>query len=197
MIRSKSDYKYYLEQDRLALDIKPSLKDWLTHDIWHFQKVLRKLEYRKNTSTNVFMKAYALFLQLRVRKLGRQLGFSIPANVFGPGLSIAHAGTIVVNGRCKIGANCRIHVCINIGGGLSKKANPPVIGDDCYIGPGAKIYGNITIGNNVAIGANAVVNKSCGDNLTLGGIPAKVISDKGLVDILQKTRTSIGPEFRK
>ncbi|MCQ8847209.1 serine acetyltransferase [Alteromonas stellipolaris] len=191
MIKSKADYLLYLEQDRLALGIKPSLKDRLTHDIWHFQKALRKLEYRKNTASNILIKLYALFLQLRVRKLGRKLGFSIPANVFGPGLSIAHAGTIVVNGRCKIGANCRLHVCINIGGGLAKKANPPVIGDDCYIGPGAKIYGNIQIGNNVAIGANAVVNKSCGDNQTLGGIPAKVIANKGPLDILQKQRTSI------
>ncbi|ANB26848.1 serine acetyltransferase [Alteromonas sp. CI.11.F.A3] len=191
MIKSKADYLLYLEQDRLALGIKPSLKDRLTHDIWHFQKALRKLEYRKNTASNILVKLYAIFLQLRVRKLGRKLGFSIPANVFGPGLSIAHAGTIVINGRCKIGANCRLHVCINIGGGLAKKANPPVIGNNCYIGPGAKIYGNIKIGNNVAIGANAVVNKSCGDNLTLGGIPAKVISDKGPIDILQKPRASI------
>lgn len=42
-----------------------------------------------------------------------------------------------------------------------------------YIGPGAKIYGNITIGDNVTIGANAVVNKDFGSNLLLIGIPAK------------------------
>ena len=191
MIKSKSDYLRYLEQDRLSLNVKGGLKDWLTHDIWHFQKALRKLEYYKNTSSNIVTKSYALYLQFRVRKLGRNLGFSIPANVFGPGLSIAHAGTIVVNGRCKIGANCRVHVCVNIGGGLSKRANPPVIGDDCYIGPGAKIYGDITIGNNVAVGANAVVNKSFGDNLTVGGIPAKLITDKGPLDILKKSRVNL------
>ena len=48
-----------------------------------------------------------------------------------------------------------------------------------YIGPGAKLYGKITIGNNVAIGANAVVNKSFGSNITIAGIPAKIISNNG------------------
>ncbi|GAC23338.1 serine acetyltransferase [Paraglaciecola mesophila KMM 241] len=182
MIKSKSDYLYYLEQDKKALNIKNGLKDWLTHDIWHFQKALRKLEYYKNTSSNILRKSYALYLQFRVRKLGRNLGFSIPANVFGPGLAIAHAGTIVINGRCKIGANCRIHVCVNIGVGVSKGSRPPVIGNDTYIGPGAKIYGEITIGDNVAIGANAVVNKSFDSNISIAGIPGKVIADKGPLD---------------
>mgnify|MGYP001182555639 FL=1 len=191
MIKSKADLNYYLEQDRLALGIKPTLKNKLTHDIWHFQIALRKLEYRKNTGKSVFSKIYAVWLQLKVRKLGRKLGFSIPANVFGPGLSIAHAGIIVINKKCKIGANCRIHVCVNIGGGLSKKGNAPMIGNDCYIGPGAKIYGDITLGDNTAIGANAVVNKSFDGNVTLGGIPAKVISDTGPLDILKKPRTEL------
>ncbi|WP_166424103.1 serine acetyltransferase [Paraglaciecola sp. 20A4] len=191
MIKTKSDYYHYLEQDRLALNLKGTLKERLTHDIWRFEKALRKLEFVKNTASNIVTKSYAVYLQLRVRKLGRKLGFSIPTNVFGPGLSIAHAGTIVINGKCKIGANCRIHVCVNVGGGLAKKANPPVIGDNCYIGPGAKIYGDITIGNNVAIGANAVVNRTFGDNLTLGGIPAQVIAEKGPLDILKKSRVNL------
>lgn len=191
MIKSKDDLMYYLEQDRLALGVKPTLKNKLTHDIWHFQIALRKLEYWKNTRTSFLSNIYEAFLQLKVRRLGRKLGFSIPANVFGPGLSIAHAGTIVVNGKCRIGANCRIHVCVNIGGGLSKKGSAPRIGDDCYIGPGVKIYGDIVIGNNVAIGANAVVNKSFDCGLTVGGIPAKVLSEHGPLDILKKPRTQL------
>jgi serine O-acetyltransferase len=188
MIKTKADYYFYLQQDKIALNIKGSLKERLTHDIWHFQKALRKLEYFKNTASNVFSKLYAVYLQLKVRKLGRKLGFSIPANVFGPGLSIAHAGTIVVNGVAKIGANCRIHVCVNIGVGLSSGPKAPVIGDNCYIGPGVKIYGDIKIGDNVAMGANAVVNKSFDNNLTVGGIPAKVIAEKGPLSIRKDTQ---------
>jgi serine O-acetyltransferase len=53
-----------------------------------------------------------------------------------------------------------------------------LFGDNVYIGPGAKIFGPIVIGNNVAIGANAVVNKSFQHNCTIAGVPAKVISQK-------------------
>ena len=56
-----------------------------------------------------------------------------------------------------------------------------------YIGPGAKIFGPIKIANNVAIGANAVVNKDClEDNATLAGVPARVVSHKGSNGLLIK-----------
>lgn len=147
------------------------------NDIWKFQRLLRKLEYLTNCRKN---KIHRLFVSYRYRSLGRKLGFSIPINVFGPGLSIAHCGTIVVNGGAKVGANCRLHVCVNIGTTAGQKTEAPTIGDDVYIGPGVKMYGPIVIGNNTAIGANAVVNKSFPDGgITLGGIPARIIADKG------------------
>jgi len=86
-----------------------------------------------------------------------RLGFSIPINVFGPGLSIPHYGTIVVNSNAKVGRNCRLHVGTNIG--MHKDA-APVIGDNVYIGPGTIIFGGIEIANNVSIGANTTVSKS-------------------------------------
>ena len=55
----------------------------------------------------------------------------------------------------------------------------PTIGSRVYIGPGAKIIGNIQIGNNVAIGANAVVTKDVPDNAVVAGIPARIISMDG------------------
>lgn len=55
----------------------------------------------------------------------------------------------------------------------------PVIGDNCFICTGAKILGAIHIGNNVIVGANAVVVKSINeDGVTIAGVPAKIISDK-------------------
>jgi len=101
-----------------------------------------------------------------------KLGFSIPLNVFGPGLGIAHYGTIVVNGNAKVGANCRIHIAVNIGANGGKEA--PQLGDNVYIGPGAKIFGDIRIADHVKIGANAVVNKSFDEEgAVIVGIPAK------------------------
>ena len=64
---------------------------------------------------------------------------------------------------------------VNIG---AYEGGVPVIGDDVYIGPGAKIFGDIAIGNNVSIGANAVVNKSFPDDVIIAGIPAKIIKSK-------------------
>ena len=178
-INSKQDYQFFFRADSEALNIKPSLKNRLTHDIWAFQRSLRKLEYFINCKYSPLAKVYTIYLRLKVRKKGRKLGFSIPPNVFGPGLSIAHAGTVVVNANAKIGSNCRIHVCVNIGADISDGSKAPSIGDNCYIGPGVKAYGDIKIGNNVGMGSNAVVNKSFDSNLTIAGVPAKIISRVG------------------
>jgi serine O-acetyltransferase len=109
-------------------------------------------------------------------KYSVKLGFSIPLNVFGPGLSIAHYGTIVVSDAAKVGKNCRIHEGVNIGA-TNGSFKAPEIGDNVFIGTGAKIIGDITIADDVAIGANAVVVKSILEKgVTYGGVPAKKIS---------------------
>lgn len=80
------------------------------------------------------------------------------------GLCIVHPGTVVINDKVRIVKNARIHVCVNIG---AAKDGAPMIGDDVYIGPGAKIYGNIVIGDCVTIGANAVANRNFGSDQLL------------------------------
>ncbi|MCA0132691.1 serine O-acetyltransferase [Winogradskyella alexanderae] len=131
------------------------------------------------------MKLYIAYLRYRYKKISIKLGFSIPINVFGPGLSIVHYGTIVVNKSTKVGANCRMHACVNIGASGGEAAAPQ-LGNNVYIAPGAKIFGKIKIPNNTAIGANAVVNKSFEkENTIIAGIPAKVI---GSVDIKKLIR---------
>ena len=187
MINSKKDYYYYLNADRIALgrvnkgkNIQDFIKSFfLADEIWDFQKLLRKIEYYKNNKTSFFSKVRYAFLIRRFHKLSVKLGFSISANIIGPGLSIAHHGTIIINSGARIGANCRIHCDVNIGtqAGYSDKA--PKIGDNVYIGPGAKIYGAIQIANNTAIGANAVVNMSfLKENTAIAGVPAKIISEQ-------------------
>jgi len=171
-IDSAEQLKHYLAQDRkqrFNAEVSPLRR--LLDPIWQYQYALRQLEFAINTRRARLIK---LFWHWRYRRLGLLLGFSIPPNVFGPGLSIAHFGTIVVNGKARVGANCRIHVCTNIGNHPADPSRAPVIGNNCYIGPGAKIYGDITLGDNVRIGANAVVNRSFpDDDITLVGIPAR------------------------
>ena len=182
MITSKQEYQYYLKEDKRALGIRDSFRELLFNDVWRFQRTLRRLEYLTNCKKNIILrKVVALYF----RYLSKKLSFTIPINVFGSGLSIAHYGTIVVNGKCKIGKNCRIHVCVNIGSMAGEAYASPKIGDNCYIGPGAKLFEPIKIGDNTAIGANAVVNKSFPEgNVTIGGIPAKIISTKNTKGLL-------------
>jgi len=180
-IKSKKDLKYFIDADRIALGGKPKLnllKRFVTPNYIHrFQKLLRKCEYYYNTKTNFLKQILYFYYVLRFHKLSLKLGFSIPLNCFGPGLSIAHIGPIIINKSVKVGSNCRIHVGTNIGtqAGFADKA--PILGDNIYIGPGAVIYGAVSIANNCAIGANAVVNKDFfNEAKVIAGVPAKEIA---------------------
>ena len=116
----------------------------------------------------------------RFRALSTTLGYAIPPNVFGPGQALAHRGTLIVNSRVRVGENCRIHTDVNIGTQAGFFDKVPKIGNNVYIGPGAKIFGAIEIADNIAIGANAVVTKSFSEpGITIAGVPAIKISDKG------------------
>jgi serine O-acetyltransferase len=192
MIKSKKDYYYYLEADRIAKaipktsSIRQYFINWLIpNEVWRFQKLLRKLEYYKNCKKGILAIIIRFFITRKFKKLSYKLGFSIPANVFGPGLSIAHHGVIIVNGGANIGANCRIHSCVNIGTEAGYGDKAPQIGNNCYIGPGAKLYGSIEIPDNVAVGANSVVNKTFSEaNIAIAGIPAKKIAEIDIYRIL-------------
>jgi serine O-acetyltransferase len=183
MILSKSDYFHYLERDRIAMGRKlPTLRSkiisiFLEDYIWKFLRLLRKIEYYKNVKarSSFLHRLMYYILKRRFRILSLKLGFSIPENVFGPGLAIPHYGTIVVNANAKVGANCRIHVSTNIGASAGS-VKAPRLGDNIYLAPGVKIYGDIYIASNTAISANSVVNKSVTEeNNLLAGAPAKVI----------------------
>lgn len=175
-IKSRNDYKRFIKSDLLSLGVG-SQRNWLMlNEIVTFQVRLRRLEYALNCSRNPLR---VLFRRFLYRRIAIKLGISISPNTFGPGLSIAHRGNIVVNGGARIGANCRVHVGVSIGTEAGKADAAPTIGDNCYIGPGAKLFGHIEIGSNSVIGANAVVNKSFTEgSQTIAGVPATVISSK-------------------
>lgn len=173
-IESLSDYREFVKADIQAYGLqKVTPRIWFQVGHLRFLLRLRRIEYLNNCRP---WRVLSLFLLETINhRLAEKLGFSIPKNTFGPGLCITHRGTVVVNPSVRVGAGCKLHVCTNIG----DYNGTPVIGDNVYIGPGAKIYGPITIGDNVAIGANAVVNSSFGSNCTVGGIPARVLSQTG------------------
>lgn len=188
MIQNKDDYYYYKQCDKLALvGENAGILRYIKDDIWRYQRTLRKAEYLRNCRKNLLGRIYYYLVKLRLRRLSFKLGFSIPENVFMEGLSIAHYGNIIVNPNVKIGKNCRIHVGVNIGvDARNGSEGVPKIGDNVYIAPGAKIFGNVVIGDNTVIGANAVVNQSFPEgNITIGGIPAQKISSRNSKDIIK------------
>lgn len=176
MIRSKEDYLYYCECDKVALKYDNQTKPLPFKDlIWRYELLLRKLEYVTNCHKGNAISR--LIIQYRFKKLALKLGYSINLNTCGPGLSIAHYGTIIINREARIGANCRIHAGVTLGAtNGSNKA--PIVGNNVFLGEGCKLIGDIRIADGVQIGANAVVVKSITElNTTWGGIPAKRISN--------------------
>ncbi|MDO5397161.1 MAG: serine acetyltransferase [bacterium] len=183
MIKNKRDLEYYLEADRIALGVsrkRPHLISIYESDvIWKYQILLRKNEYYHNCKCNGIFKIPYKILQYRLFRMQVKTGIGVPINVFGPGFSISHIGTIVVNGLARVGKNCRLHplTCIGMNGRNDDTAE---IGDNVYISTGAKIIGKVKIADGVVIGANSVVTKSIEEsNITVGGVPAKKISEYG------------------
>lgn len=106
----------------------------------------------------------------------------------GSGLHIGHFGGIVVNRYAMIGKNCNLSHQVTLGVvRRGTRMGYPVIGDNVYIGPGAKVIGNVHVGNNVAIGANCVVTDDVPDNSVVVGIPGRVISSEGSAGYINRT----------
>lgn len=99
-------------------------------------------------------------------------GLQLPPNTIGMGIKIYHLGWMIVNEKAKIGNNLTIYPGVTVG---ASKGGVPTIGDNVFLGLGSKVFGGITIGNNVIVAPNAVVVKNVSDNCTMAGIPAKTI----------------------
>lgn len=180
MIESKADLKRYIEED-MSFFHRYSKRDQLilqiirdpSYQIVRYLRFLRKEEYYFNARTDVFGKLLYFYYFRKKNILGNKLGFKIPKNCFGPGLTIYHHGNIIVNEAARIGSNCQMHGnnCI---GNNGKNDVAPVIGDNLNLGFGASVIGAVVLANNTTVGANAAVVKTeKEDSITLVGVPAK------------------------
>jgi serine O-acetyltransferase len=113
-------------------------------------------------------------------------GISLPCTAqIGPGLHLPHCGMRVVNARAVIGSDCCISQGVTIGiSGCGEMRGVPVVGNRVYIGVNAVVAGKISVGDDVLIGANSLVNRDVPSHCTVLGVPAVVVSEKSSEEYL-------------
>jgi serine O-acetyltransferase len=119
-------------------------------------------------------------------------GIDLPVDArIGPGLYIGHFGGVIVSPHAVIGRRCNLSPGVVIGvDGIGHRRGAPRIGDEVWIGPGAKAFGPIEIGDGVAIGANSVVNSDVPPGVTVAGIPAVIVGRRGSTGRIEIEKTA-------
>jgi serine O-acetyltransferase len=149
---------------------------------YRFRRWLHTLPAILRWPLKVFYFPKAVFIDIATH-------IELPSQVsIGPGLFIPHTGYVVVASNVTIGRHCTLTQGVTIGhrgGGNEESFASPVIGNRVYIGPAAAVLGPITIGDDVVIGANAVVTRSVPPRAIVVGNPARVISMKGSFDLVR------------
>lgn len=179
MIKTKKELKFYIMADRImaGLPKKSTVKERCANFIKEllgiyqtseYLRAMRNYAYYFNIKTVVGGNVKRMYWKYRYVKLGQRLGFTIGFDAFGYGLLIPHEGTIVVNGNCKIGNFAVLHTSTCIGG------TDKEIGDALYLATGASIMRPLTLGDNVMVSANSLVNSSFGSGVLLVGTPARI-----------------------
>ena len=143
--------------------------------IWSWQKRLRKTEYYFNTNKKMRYYLSKILLNWKSKRYVLHIGL----NVFDKGLHVMHLGSILTNGRVRAGRDCAIHInTALVAQGVS--SDTPVLGNNIVIGVGATILGGVTIADGIAVGANALVNKSFTEpDIAIAGVPARKVSGNG------------------
>lgn len=124
---------------------------------------------------------FALFLQ---SQSSRTFAVDIhPAALFGQGIMIDHATGIVVGETAQVGNNCSFLHGVTLGGsGKETGDRHPKIGEGVLLGAGAKVLGNITVGDGSRIAAGSVVLAAVPPHVTVAGVPAKIVGSSGCAE---------------
>lgn len=136
----------------------------------HFIYILRKAQsYKKKSLAGAFWRFVLRHHQIKY-------GFQIyPETQIGEGFYLGHWGSLVINPKTKIGINCNIAQGVTIGQqNRGKNTGIPTIGNEVWIGANAVIVGGITIGDNILIAPNSYVNFDVPSNSVVVGNPGKI-----------------------
>jgi len=154
---------------------------------FRYSVLLRLYAYLRASRCGGFGPRQLLVLALHHYSI--RYGIDISRDVrIGSGFYIGHFGGIVVNPEVVIGDNCNLSHGVTLGrSNRGERAGCPRIGRNVYIGPGAKVIGRVEVGDDAAIGANAVVLEDVPAGSAVGGVPARVISPAGSQGYVNRT----------
>ena len=159
------------------------------YSVYHrvFHELFPRLPYRQGPSglRAVTQRLAAAWL----RRYAYRFGIEIPITTeLGPGFFVGHFGGIVVHAYARIGENCNLSQGVTIGkAGGGDEMGWPTVGSYVYIAPGAKIIGDVHVGEHAAIGANCVVTKDVPPRAVVAGVPGRIISYDGSDDYINNT----------
>lgn len=135
--------------------------------------VYRFGRWRYGVRPALLRKFFSLIYKIAFKFVQIVTGIELPCEVeIGRNFVIDHFGGIVISGYAKFGDDCRIRNGVVVGLRRVDEPAAPVIGNNVDIGAGAKVLGPIKVGDNVVIGANAVVIRDVPDDCIAAGVPA-------------------------
>lgn len=160
--------------ENIRHDLRAHDGNWGAQGFWALV-VYRFGRWRYGVRPSWVRKFFSLIYRILFKYIQIVTGIELPCEVqLGRNFVIDHFGGIVVSGYARFGDNCRIRNGVTIGLQRLSEVSAPVFGDNVDIGAGAKILGAIRIGNNVVIGANAVVISDVPDDSIAVGVPATI-----------------------
>lgn len=155
-------------------DFQAHGRKWGAQGFW-VMIVYRFGRWRYTVRPALLRKFCSLIYKILYKIVQVLTGIEFPCEVpVGRNFVIDHFGGVIVSGYAKFGDNCRIRDGVVVGLRRVEEKVAPTIGDNVDIGSGAKLLGPIKIGNNVLIGANAVVLCDVPDNSIAVGVPAAI-----------------------
>ncbi|WOB09974.1 DapH/DapD/GlmU-related protein [Piscinibacter gummiphilus] len=160
--------------EHIRADLRNYRGRWWEQGFW-VMLVYRFGRWRYGIKPALIRKPLSLLYKIAYKFVQILTGIDLPCEVeVGRNFVIDHFGGIIVSGYAKFGDNCRLRHDVCVGLRHTDEPVAPVIGNNVDIGAGAKILGPITIGDNVLIGANAVVITDVPSNSIAVGVPAKI-----------------------
>ncbi len=164
--------------DNIREDWRAHDRKWSRHGFW-ILVIYRFGAWRYTISSRVLRIPFSFLYKLLHFFSPMFLGAEIPCEaVIGRRFVIEHIGAIVVSGDAVFGDDCTIRNGVTVGLRHKGVRGSPRIGNRVDIGTGAKLLGPITIGDDAAIGANAVVLTDVPSNSIAVGVPAIIRARK-------------------